>query len=259
MAPDSGTPDKNLEHSAQLPEFPGEEFLAHAGSQWKEHADARLANLKLLAVAMGFPPPSVASIVDIDLASLPPLPIGHRDYERRLEARTKIMAQNKANAEKRFRYTMDDWTTLYAELKKCTEMQAPVLSRELKDLCDLSVTNPALTGYYDGPRAYRMLVNRISPTQRSETDKDFYRKAEQLQRSSQLPDGAPAADYAKKALAFLVHIRPFLAQSYDDDDTTQYLIALMPKTLREGGRRIKQQLLAEGKYRDHMYNIHVRH
>ena len=56
-------------------------------------------------------------------------------------------------------------------------------------------------------------------------------------------------------MAFLIHIRPFLAQGYDDDDTSQYIINLMPKALRESGRRIKTELIAEGHYRDHMYVI----
>ena len=29
-------------HATALPEFPGEDFLAHAGSQWIEQAEARL-------------------------------------------------------------------------------------------------------------------------------------------------------------------------------------------------------------------------
>ena len=34
---------------------------------------------------------------------------------------------------------------------------------------------------------------------------------------------APEGEYSKKALAFLIHIKPYLAQSYSDDDTSQYL------------------------------------
>ena len=56
-------------------------------------------------------------------------------------------------------------------------------------------------------------------------------------------------------MAFLVHIRPNLSQSYDDDDTALYLINLMPKSLKEGGRRIKNELKQEGKYHDFMYVI----
>ena len=85
-------------------------------------------------------------------------------------------------------------------------------------------------GYFDGPLAWRMVVYQLGGKQRSESDKDFYRAAERVQRAAELADGCPAADYAKKALAFLVHIKPHLAQSYDDDDTSQYLISLMPST-----------------------------
>ena len=83
----------------ELPPFPGENFLAHAASQWLEQAEARLAARGLLNVAEGHAPASVKRIVDIPI--LPELPMGHRDYERRLESRTKAMSQNHANAQTR--------------------------------------------------------------------------------------------------------------------------------------------------------------
>ena len=78
------------------------------------------------------------------------------------------------------------------------------------------------------------------------------RRAEQLQRQTHLPDGVAADEYGKKALAFLIHIRPNLSQTYDDEDTSEYLIWLMPKSLRSDGRRITTELKNEGKYTDHM-------
>ena len=83
----------------EFPQFPGEEFFAHAGSQWVEMAEVRLTKRGLLAVAQGHDPPTVTSIVDIDLTELPELPQSHRDHHRRLEARTKIRTQNVANEE----------------------------------------------------------------------------------------------------------------------------------------------------------------
>ena len=63
--------DITLNDSAALPQFPGEEFLAHAGSQWKEKAENRLIAAGLLEVARGGIPASLAKIVDIDLSALP--------------------------------------------------------------------------------------------------------------------------------------------------------------------------------------------
>ena len=42
-------------------------------------------------------PPAVGEIVDVDLPDFPELPVNHPHYERRKDARTKIIAQNKAN------------------------------------------------------------------------------------------------------------------------------------------------------------------
>ena len=128
-------------------------------------------------------------------------------------------------------------------LKTSTERTAPVLSRELKDSCNLAVTAGVAGGYFDGPLAYKIVCKRTARDgKRTESDKDFYRLAERLQREKHLPDGCMATEYHKKALAFVTHIRPYLAQAYDDEDTSQYLIALMPKALRGEGRRIKDKL-----------------
>ena len=212
-----------------LPAFPGEDLLAHEGTLWIEQAEARLGTL--LAVAQGHPPARNARLVDIDLTALPLLPIGDAGYARRLELRIRYQSQNDANVRARFDNTMEDWTTIYTGLKVCTETTAPMLSRELKELCDLSATAGLPGGNYDGPRAWRHVLDKIRGGQRTATDKDFYRKAERTQRDHHLPDGCAAAAYAKKALAFLIHIKPNLAQGYDDDETAEYLISLMPKAL----------------------------
>jgi hypothetical protein len=94
-----------------------------------------------------------------------------------------------------------------------------------------------------------------SEAERSQADKDFYRKADYLQRSSTLADGCAAAEYSKKALAFMVHIRPHLPYSISDDDAIQHLITLMPKTLREGGRRLKHEITLEGRQHEFMYVV----
>ena len=212
-AVDNGTTRNSAANNTDFPQHPGEDALAHAVQIYKEQVSARLAALGLLSVAQGEPSVEAKYIVDVDLRTLPSLPVGHRDYHRREETRTKIRTQNMANAERRFSIMMAAWTKLYALYKCSTETTAPVLSRELFELCDLSVTHGLTGGYFDGPRAHRIVMQRLTEGGRTEADKDYYRVAERLQRSSHLPDGCNAADYNRKALAFLVHIKPFLPQS----------------------------------------------
>ena len=216
-----------------------------------------LAKMKLLAVASGQMPAAAAMIKDFDLTKLPSLPHTHRDYTRREETRIKYQSQNEANNDKRNLITYEYWTDLYAIVKASTEKTAPVLSQEIEKACDLSLpaNGGVQGGFFDGPRAWRMLKARLSDSQRSEHDTDFYRTAERLQRQSLLPNGCTAEEYDKKALAFILNIKPNLAQGYSEADATQYLIDLMPKELREGGRRIKAALHAEGKYLDHMHVV----
>ena len=148
-------PDKADLDTSSFPQFPGENFLAHEATQYKEQAEARFAQRQLLAVAQGFDPPSATSIVDVNLDELPELHESHRDHHRRHEARIKIMAQNKSNAEKRFQLVMEDRTKVYTLLKTSTESTAPVLSRELKELCDMELLHALPGGFFDG----RYLLN----------------------------------------------------------------------------------------------------
>lgn len=68
--------DTRRNSAQRLPEFPGENFLAHQGSQWLESAEAIMAAAQLISVAKGFPPQSTACIVDVDLDDLPPRLLG---------------------------------------------------------------------------------------------------------------------------------------------------------------------------------------
>ena len=80
---DQGSAGKGTDYAAQtaFPQLPGEDFLAHAGAQYLEQIDARLASMGLLAVAKhGEDPESCKSIVDLDLTMLPALAPTHRDY-----------------------------------------------------------------------------------------------------------------------------------------------------------------------------------
>ena len=141
---------------------------------------------------------------------------------------------------------MEAWTNVYACLKKATETTAPVLSRALVRDCDLSQTAGLAGGYFDGPLAWRMVLHELFPKERTEADKQFYRAAERIQLASPLTDGCSAAEYSRRALAFLVHICPYMPQAWSADDITAYLINLMPKNLRVDGRRITTELKVEG-------------
>ena len=146
---------------ATFPQHPGEDALAHAVQLYKEQVTASLAGMGLLSVAEGGLSDDAKCIVDVDLTTLPALPESHRDFHRREEARIRILTQNKANEERRFTLMMAAWTKIYSMYKRSTEVTAPVLSRELFELCDLSRTQGLTGGYYDGPRAHRIVHQRL--------------------------------------------------------------------------------------------------
>ena len=101
----------------------------------------------------------------------------------------KYQSQNEANNEKRNLTTYEYWTDLYAAVKASIENTAPVLSQEIEKACDLSLpaNGGVQGGFFDGPRAWRMVKVRLSESQRSEYDTDLYWTAERLQRALPLP------------------------------------------------------------------------
>ena len=84
MAP-SGTKFEDSTGDLEFPQFPGEDFLAHAATLYLEQAEARLAGRGLLAVAQGHPPANVQRIVDESLDDLPLLDATHKDYVSEVE------------------------------------------------------------------------------------------------------------------------------------------------------------------------------
>ena len=103
----TGANDGNTKTTTEVPPFPGEHFLAHEGTQYKELAIASLISAGLYGVAQGLNPPGFDEIIDYDLDEMPPLPEGHRDANRRLEQRSRAQMHNKANAAKRIRLRME--------------------------------------------------------------------------------------------------------------------------------------------------------
>ena len=226
----------SLSASATFPQFPEDSAHAHARTQFKESAKARLAGLGLLGVAAnGDWPAAAKQIIDFDLDELPELPVTHREHERRKVDRMKIKASNAANAQKRQTLLLDAWTKIYTLMKASTEVSSPVLSRDMQEQCDLT-PGGVHVGSFDGPLSWRMAMHHLADGFKTSSEKDFYRTAERLQRASKLPDGALAADYSRKALAFLVHIKPNLAQSYDDDDSMSELTRMPGEQYTSTGR-----------------------
>ena len=175
-------------------------------------AVTKLAAEDMIVVAETGRPPSLAEIVDVDLADFPELPVTHPQHERRKTERKKFLAQNTSNAERRRRLTFRAWTRLFESIRSSCMPKAPLLAFELFDLCALD-SRGVTGGYFDGPRAWQIVTRRIEgETERTESDKNFYLTALEMQKSHPLPDGCTSADFQKKAFAFVQYIMPNLAQ-----------------------------------------------
>ena len=174
-----------------------------------ESAENKLAG-PLMNVALGIVPEVCLGIQDHDMSRIPMLPSTHSGYERRVELRNNYLRENGQFAAKRQQIILHYWTELYKALADATEVSAPFLHSKLKKLCDMSITHSMPGSHKDGPRAWKMVVQAMVGRDRSEADKDFYRKAERFQRDHRLPDGCGPDEYSNKALAYLTKLMPHL-------------------------------------------------
>ena len=82
---------------------------------------------------------------------------------------------------------------------------------------------------------------------RTKRDKEYYDSARNLQKQQRLPDHCSVQEFQKKALSFIVHINPYLAQPYSNQDAAEYVVDLMPECLDTDGRILKKSLLNKRK------------
>ena len=192
----TGEKDLNLgasQHaSATLPQHPGEDAFQHIGEEYKRVAESRLAGAMLLATANGGSSPFADMIKDVP--PLPLHPVGHADYDRRIEARYHTMNLNAANAEKRFIINMMAWTKVYEAVYASVVKTAPMLAKDMHSRCDLSKRGVA-GAYFDGPLAWAIATEAFvgsGVVERTKADKLYYKTADDLQLAHRLPDGCAA-------------------------------------------------------------------
>ena len=248
----SGLETGSQPHS--FPQFPGENALKHVADKWIQTCETRLGGMGLLSVARGGKTPE--SLELRDTPQLPALPPGDSGYQRRVEAIHRIAASNAEKAERRYVLEMRAWNKLYGLVLSSVEGVSTLLAQELRTLC--AITEGGEDGSnFDGPLAWRVVLMLLTKAERTKEDKKYYKTAEELQLRHHLPDGCPAEDYSKKAHAYVANILPNLAQSYTPEDAGDYIIDLMPRGLRESGRRIRERLIAEGRLTDLVHVVRV--
>ena len=230
---DTKSPSSRL----SLPALPGAEAFQHQTTAWGEQAVDLLTQAQLIQSANGEESPAVSSLIDTPLDMLPELPLEHPRYETRRSERLKVSIANERNRLDRLRIIYAEWDTIYSALALAAKDNCPILARDLRRKCDLT-SQGVLGGHFNGPLAWRMVLQHLFGQERTRYDKAFYRNAELSQRTNKLPAGCSGDAFGKKALAFVEHIRPHLAQQYTDEDASEYIMDLLPKELKtEAGRQ----------------------
>ena len=186
-------------------------------------------------------------INDMPMELIPSLALGEAGYESRVALRAQHIIKNQSNKMQRCRIWLDDLTKIYSLLYACVVEANMTLAGELLDNCDMSERPPiaggqCLVGSMDGHQAYQIVLNSLFECERTEADKLYYKTALEVQEKYHLPDHCAFTMYDKKAYAFINYIKPHLAQAYSTADAAFFLIAMMPKVLKQSGRALRERL-----------------
>ena len=219
---------------------PGDPPLHHVAVKYRESLEKVMAG-QWLVVANGGLPSAAEAIIDFPLDRLPPLPDpSDPSFASRLEIVLKHQTQNERNELTRTNITLSAFSSLYSAVVLACEKNRPELGRQITEICDL--TAHGRPGHFDGPRAYALLVHSMThATERTRHDKAFYETALAMQKSDthKLPDHCSAKDFGDRARAYAETIRPNLPYAVNQLDAALHIVGLLPRCLRESGRRIE--------------------
>ena len=231
-------------YQVALPELPQESnFYSHQAVAWLEAAEAALTKAGLLNPANGAMPAAAERIIDTPISNIPTEgALTRKDHQHQLALET----ENMRNAQKRELLTLQAWTAVYSGLLECAMKTCPLLHDAVKKTCPLASRNPAWAEFYDGPRAYKMVLYHLFGRPRTKADKLLYKAALDLQLAKRLPDGATSDEFSKRARAFDRKINPHLLQPYVDKDYIDYIFDLLPKALEAKGSTLRLEMQVEG-------------
>ena len=240
----SGTESGGASLPLRLSPLPPNMPLIHDAEETRRKLEDELSVQKYYRIALGYVPDHVAHIQLFPLDRLPLPPQSDAGYPAALASYLKYQMENEEKEKRVLTATYAAWTTLCSALAIAAETNRPSLARQIRTLCDLS-SDPDLHGYGDGPRAFGMVVNDLANGgERTKQDKAFYDDALALQVNNRLPDGCAAAEFRKKAEAFVEKIRPHLSRKFEQYDAMEYIVDLMPTVTLKIHRR---QLITEFK------------
>ena len=226
---------------------PAQKPLTHIAQALRESIDAALTAEHLLVSAHGGLPPKCDTIKDFPMQSLPPLSTSSPKFDQQFERRLELQRKNDENAAKRLQITVQERTVIYGKvLAWCSD--AIELRRRMMTLCKNHLT----TDGFDGPRAYKMLMEHLDGNveDRSKHDSKLYTTAFEMQQKSELPNGCSATQFTTKAYAWIVHILPNLPTEFKDPFApSEHIISLLPAELRSDGRDLERDLRKTGEWK----------
>ena len=120
-----------------LPDMPSDQPLRHEGALWDKKSVEALRRTDMLSVARGGEPTECMLLEDYDLEDYPMLDAGHRDFERRMETRNKLMRINRTNAKDRYVKKLKTWDVIYVACRENCMRNAPMLYEGIEEKCTL--------------------------------------------------------------------------------------------------------------------------
>ena len=223
--------------------IPANKPLSHLSTQMIEKINNTLQAQGLLVTAQGGVPAKCKAIQDFPIDKLPKISQSSHNFTREFSSRLEHERRNRENEMKRRNLVLEERTKVYCFVVSICE-NALELKRDIISNCG---DYEGYADHQDGPRAYRMVLDHLGVggdgTARTKPDKEFYNRALVMQQQGQLPDGCTGEAFSAQVHAFIVHINPNLATSFNDPfDAVQHILDMLPLELRTDGRDLKREL-----------------
>lgn len=183
--------------------------------------------------------PAFVTMVDHDMSLIPPLAVeaGPAAVEARNALRAQKAHENAINVRRRELLTREHQHRLALDLIASMRPHAGLRLKRLLGTHLVSGTIDKIDAVYDGVAMYKSLRSLLDETM-SKPQRDAIKENLKKFEADPLKDGCTVIDFDNKVNTFTRDINPYLDRAYAGAALTEYIIEMMPPSLKDQGLTI---------------------
>ena len=190
--------------------------------------------------AEGRPDPREYEYIDHPVPQVPSDP-SDPNYFRLSQWHAKATRDNLVNEQKRRTIRLEAVTTVYGMCHASCKDTNRKLAFQMQSVC---AWQGEYSNYMDGETAWAMIIDSLNLGQRSWSDAKATEFMHTLFNSYRGRDGMLPREFTNEIHAYQVNVLPHLERKPNPEGTSMEIIAPLPKTLTEAGRRVEDRARA---------------